>query len=247
MTLKIREFYSPNFNNRRRKKKFIKFLIFHYTGMKSENEAIKRLTKIQSQVSTHYFIKYNGEILRMVPDQYIAWHAGFSQWGENKFLNKNSIGIEISNVGHQYGYTNFNKKQLKSIIKLAKTLIKKYKIKKNNILGHSDISPERKKDPGEKFPWKILFKYKIGIWHNLNYRKLLNLRKKITSSMERRKFMSNLKKFGYPNKSHIIKKRQKYNSLLIKAFQRRFRPEVINGKIDQECLIILEKVSDFSK
>ena len=136
--------------------------------MKSENAAIKKLTKIQSEVSTHYFIKKSGEVLRMVPDLYIAWHAGFSQWRNHKLLNKNSIGIEISNPGHQNRYIPFSKKQIKSTIKLSKILIKKYKIKKNNILGHSDIAPGRKKDPGEKFPWKILFRNKVGIWHNIS-------------------------------------------------------------------------------
>ena len=95
MTLKIREIYSPNFNIKPRKRKLIKFLVYHYTGMKKENDSINRLIKIQSEVSTHYFIKKNGEILRMVPDIYVAWHAGFSRWKKYKLLNKSSIGIEI--------------------------------------------------------------------------------------------------------------------------------------------------------
>ena len=126
MTLKIREFYSPNFNIIPRKKRSIKFVIFHYTGMKSEKAALNRLTKIQSQDSAHYFIKKNGNILRMVPDLYVAWHAGFSQWGNDKLLNKSSIGIEISNPGHLNGYINFSKKQVQSIIKLTKSLIPRH-------------------------------------------------------------------------------------------------------------------------
>ena len=97
MALKIREIYSPNFDAKPRKNNFIKFLIFHYTGMKNEKSAIQRLSKIQSEVGTNYFIKKNGEIILMVPDSYKAWHAGISQWGKYKFLNKHSIGIEISN------------------------------------------------------------------------------------------------------------------------------------------------------
>ena len=180
MTLKIREFYSPNFNIIPRKKRSIKFVIFHYTGMKSEKAALNRLSKIQSQVSTHYFIKKNGNILRMVPDLYVAWHAGFSQWGNEILLNKSSIGIEISNPGHLNGYVNFSKKQVQSIIKLTKSLIKKYNIKKNNILGHGDVSPDRKKDPGEKFPWRFLANKKIGVWHNLNYRMCNKLREQFS-------------------------------------------------------------------
>ena len=126
MALKIRENYSPNFDPIVRKRKTIRFLIFHYTGMKSEIKAIKRLTEIQSEVGAHYFIKKNGEIIRMVPEIYKAWHAGISYWGKYKFLNKYSIGIELSNPGHQYGYVNFQKKQIKILIKLTKKLEKKY-------------------------------------------------------------------------------------------------------------------------
>ena len=146
--------YSPNFEPNKRKSKQIKFLIFHYTGMRKESDAIKKLTKIQSEVSSHYFIKKNGAIVVMVPDLYVAWHAGKSSWKSFKSLNKNSIGIEISNPGHEYNYLNFSKKQIRSILYLSKSLIKKYKIESNNVLGHSDIAPFRKKDPEEKFPWK---------------------------------------------------------------------------------------------
>ena len=243
MTIKTREIYSPNFNLRRRKNNQIKFLIFHYTGMKNEKIAIKHLSKIQSEVSTNYFIKRNGEIIIMVPDLYVAWHAGISQWEKYKFLNKHSIGIEISNPGHQFGYLSFSKKQIDSLIKLSRTLIKKYKIKKNHILGHSDVAPDRKMDPGEKFPWKILYRNNIGIWHNLNSRKLVYFRRKTVLIKETRLFMKKLKKFGYPYKSIIIKNKIKYKRLLVKAFQRRFRPELINGNIDQECLLIINNIT----
>ena len=160
--------YSPNFDSNKRKSKQIKFLIFHYTGMKKESEAIKRLTNIQSEVSSHYLIKKNGDIVVMVPDLYVAWHAGKSSWKSFKSLNKNSIGIEISNPGHEHKYINFSKKQIQSIIYLSKLLIKKYKIKSCNVLGHSDIAPFRKKDPGEKFPWKNLAKFGVGKWYSLS-------------------------------------------------------------------------------
>ena len=131
--------------------------------MKKESEAINRLTDINSEVSSHYLIKNNGEIVTLVPDLYVAWHAGKSSWKNYKSLNKNSIGIEISNPGHNFNYKKFSKKQIISILKLSKFLIKKYKINKENILGHSDIAPNRKKDPGEKFPWKYLAKNKVGL------------------------------------------------------------------------------------
>ena len=111
MLKNIRKFYSPNFNKIKRKRNNIKYIIIHYTGMKREQDALKRLTKIQSEVSSHYFIKNNGTLLLLVPELYIAWHAGKSSWKNKKFLNKSSIGIEISNPGHRYGYKKFNKKQ----------------------------------------------------------------------------------------------------------------------------------------
>tara|TARA_B100000965_G_C19579230_1_gene752759 strand:- start:130 stop:867 length:738 start_codon:yes stop_codon:yes gene_type:complete len=244
MSTKITINYSPNFDSSKRKEKKIKFLVFHYTGMKREDKAIEKLTKIQSQVSCHYFIKNNGEIIKMVPDSYVAWHAGISIWKNYKLLNKNSIGIEIANPGHQFGYKKFYKKQIISLIKLSKKLIKKYKINKKNILGHSDIAPERKKDPGEKFPWKFLFKNKIGIWHNLKSKKLSLLRNKLISKKEIDYFFKYLNMVGYSKKSMILKNNSKYKKLLIIAFQRRFRPELINGKVDKECLIIANKLAN---
>ena len=100
--------YSPNFDRKKRSNSKVKYLIFHYTGMKSENAAIKRLTNESTKVSCHYFIKNNGEIIKIVPDLYIAWHAGISSWKKDKSINSNSIGIEIYNPGHNHGYKKFN-------------------------------------------------------------------------------------------------------------------------------------------
>ena len=155
--------YSPNFDIKKRKVKDIKFIVFHYTGMNNEKKAINKLTDPKSKVSSHYFIKNNGEVITLVPDLYVAWHAGVSNWKKYKSLNINSIGIEISNPGHDFKYKKFSNTQVSAIIKLSRFLIKKYKIKPSNFLGHSDIAPDRKKDPGEKFPWKYLSKKKNWI------------------------------------------------------------------------------------
>ena len=228
--------YSPNFDTKKRKKEEIKFLIFHYTGMKSEVEAINKLTNNTSKVSSHYFIKNNGQILQLVPDLYIAWHAGISGWKKFKSLNKYSIGIEISNPGHGSKYKKFNKEQIKSVIKLSKLLIKRYKIKSKFILGHSDISPNRKKDPGEKFPWEYISKKNIGYWHNLNSKRLLINRGKKIEKLGKSIFIKNLKLIGYS--VYKNSKKLNYIKLLTKAFQRRFRPTLVNGLIDKECLIL---------
>ena len=192
---KMSKYYSPNFNLKKRSISKVKYLIFHYTGMKSEKGAIKRLTNKNTEVSCHYFIKRNGKIIKIVPDLYVAWHAGISSWKKDNFLNLNSIGIEISNPGHEYGYKDFSPSQIKSVISLSKKLKRKYKIKKENILGHSDIAPLRKKDPGEKFPWKLLHKNKICLWHNISEKNCKELRKiKLNDS---KKFYKMLFKFGY--------------------------------------------------
>ena len=120
MAIKTTLNYSPNFNPEKRSTKQIKFIIFHYTGMKKESEAISRLTNIQSEVSCHYLIKNNGEIISMVPISYIAWHVGKSSWKNHKSLNKDSIGIEITNPGHEHKYKKFSKSQITSLLKISK-------------------------------------------------------------------------------------------------------------------------------
>ena len=238
MAIKTYINYSPNFSAFKRTKKHIKFLIFHYTGMKTELEAINRLTKIQSEVSSHYLIKSNGDIINLVPDLYIAWHAGISCWKNYNSLNKNSIGIEIVNPGHRFGYKNFSKKQINSLLKLSKFLIKKYKISSKNILGHSDIAPERKKDPGEKFPWKLIAKNSVGIWHKLSAAELKRNRMITISEVEKKNFLNYLHKIGYSKKTPPLFNKNLYTAFVIKAFQRRFRQELVNGKTDKECLLI---------
>ena len=234
----IKQFYSQNFDPIKRKKTNIKFLVFHYTGMKTEKSALKRLSSNYSKVSCHYFIKKNGTIINLVPDLYISWHAGISRWKKFKKINKFSIGIEIHNPGHQYGYKRFNKKQINSLKNLSLKLAKKYNLKSKHYLGHSDIAPDRKKDPGEKFPWEFLSKYKIGVWHSLDKRLLKKYRLKNIDNLDKIIFFKYLIKIGY------FFKKKKINSILfaIKAFQRRFRPQLINGKIDFECLEIAKNL-----
>ena len=149
---------SPNYSKKTRKKDDIKFIILHYTGMQSEIASLKRLKDINSKVSSHYFINRKGKIHQLVKDNKIAWHAGKSKWKSMTNINKYSIGIELVNRGHMYGYEKFPKSQIISLIRLCKKLKIKYHIKNENFLGHSDIAPLRKIDPGEKFPWKKLKK-----------------------------------------------------------------------------------------
>ena len=157
--------YSTNYSKKTRKTKDISHIIIHYTGMQSKIASIKRLLDPEFKVSCHYLIDRKGQILKMVEDHKIAWHAGKSKWKNYRDLNKYSLGIELVNKGHKHGYEKFTNFQIKTLIKLCLILQKKYKIKNSNIVGHSDIAPLRKKDPGEKFPWKELHKKRIGIWY----------------------------------------------------------------------------------
>jgi len=242
MPIKTTLNYSPNFNSTKRNAKKIRFIVFHYTGMKKESDAINRLTNIQSEVSCHYLIKKSGEIIKMVPESYNAWHAGKSSWGSYKSLNKNSIGIEITNPGHKFNYKKFTKKQVSSLLKLSRLLIKKYKIDLKNILGHSDIAPERKKDPGEKFPWKYLSKNKVGLWHTIKNHELIKNRKIKTTKIDKQLFINNLFKIGYSKKPLKNVSNDKHLNYITKAFQRRYRQDLINSKIDRECVIISQNL-----
>ena len=238
--MKISNYFSPNFDKKKRSIDSIKIIVIHYTGMQSERVSISRLCDPKFKVSSHFLINQKGKIYRLVKDRQIAWHAGKSCWGKYRQINKNSIGIELVNKGHRFGYTNFKKKQISSLIKICKILIKKYKIKKQNIVGHSDISPSRKIDPGEKFPWKLLAKKNIGTWHNFSNAYLRKFRKiKISKKKDKIRFIKNLKKIGYcfsANNKFFLDK-------TIRSFQRRYRSELLNGLIDKECLIIAENLS----
>ena len=135
----------------RKKNKIVKYIVIHYTGMKTLQLAYKRLSDKSSNVSAHYLISRDGIIFNLLCPKYKAWHAGKSKWSNNTNINDNSIGIELENKGHDFGYTYFSKKQYASLKKLISFLKKNYYIFDKNIIFHSDIAPNRKKDPGEKF------------------------------------------------------------------------------------------------
>ena len=226
--------YSPNFSKKKRTAKDIKFIIIHYTGMQSEIESINRLTDVKSKVSCHYLINRKGQIIKMVEDINIAWHAGKSKWKNFTSLNNNSIGIELVNKGHKFGYQNFKKKQINSLLKLCKKLKTKYKIKNENFLGHSDIAPLRKIDPGEKFPWKKMSENNIGKW----YKKKIPLIKPTNRPIEKI-FFKNLKLIGY--RYFRLEKRSTKDKKIIKSFQQHYLPNNVTGKIDQKTF----KISQF--
>ena len=233
--------YSPNFSKKSRRKQDIKFVIIHYTGMQSEIESLNRLKNPNSKVSCHYLISRNGRIIQLVKDNKIAWHAGKSKWSKFKNLNKFSIGIELVNKGSDHGYEKFTNLQINYLIKLCKILKKKYQIKKENFLGHSDVSPLRKIDPGEKFPWKKLSKNQLGTWYNLKKVKF-----DFSNKFKIKKlFFKNLHKIGYRYIENKINNKKKF--MIIKAFQRRYHPKGVSGKIDRKTYKISHFLANINK
>ena len=229
--MKIAPNFSPNHSKKARLKNDIKFIIIHYTGMQSEIESIRRLKNPKFKVSCHYLINRKGQIFQLVRDKNIAWHAGKSKWQRFKNLNKNSLGIELVNKGHQFGYQSFSNVQIKNLIKLCKKLKKKYSIKKENFLGHSDIAPLRKIDPGEKFPWKKLSYHNLGMWYKKDFKKI-NFHSKNTKTL----FFKNIHKLGY--RYFDIYKRSISDKKISKSFQQRYSPKNVSGKIDKKTFII---------
>lgn len=227
----ITKYLSPCFNYRK-KGSNIKYIILHYTAMNSDIEAIHHLSQKKNKVSTHFLIGNKGQIINMVNLEKRAWHAGLSFWRGIKDINSYSIGIELDNLGNN----KYTIQQIKSLIKLIKYLKNKYNIKSINILGHSEIAPYRKKDPGSKFPWKKLAKLKlVFISKKISVKKYLiieNYLKKQDLKNAKMKTLFMLSKIGYDISK--AKKNKKNFSLLIKVYEMRYRPNNITGKLDSE-------------
>jgi N-acetylmuramoyl-L-alanine amidase len=154
---------SPNFDSRP-SNGAIDILVLHYTGMETGEVALKRLCDSTAEVSAHYLIYENGNTLQLVEENYRAWHAGAATWRGNKDINSRSIGVELVNPGHEFGYREFPDIQLGALEYLCHQILSRHPIPARNVIGHSDIAPTRKQDPGELFPWQRLAKKNIGIW-----------------------------------------------------------------------------------
>ncbi len=210
---------SPNFDERDQP---VSLIVLHYTGMADAASAIARLSDPDARVSCHYLIQEDGQVLRMVPEEKRAWHAGQSYWRGHTALNNISIGIEIVNPGHEYGYRPFPDEQIDALIPLMADIKDRYAITRGNIVGHSDIAPRRKQDPGELFPWARLARHRLAL-----PRPTKNL---VDPSWTDSGFLLALERFGYDVSDALA---------ATVAFQRRFRPELIDGTIDGECRAIL--------
>ena len=217
-------FKSENFDIRKKK---VSFIIFHYTETKNLEDAIKLLTNKKRKVSCHYVIDYNGSIYNLVDIKKRAWHAGESSWENLMDINSRSIGIEIVNPGEKKK-NRYKVKQINSLIELTKLLKKKFKISDSRILGHSDIAPQRKIDPGIYFPWKKLNENDIGLWVKDKYDK-----SKLTEK-EFFFFLDNLKKFGYP---YITNNSKSKNNQIIESFHRHHLPKMVGKRLTKSSLL----------
>ena len=210
---------SPNFDERALP---ISMLVLHYTGMQDASSAIARLCDPEAHVSCHYLVAEDGQILRMVDEEKRAWHAGASYWRGITDVNSASIGIEIVNPGHEFGYRPFPEEQIDALVPLVADIVGRHGITRGNIVGHSDIAPTRKQDPGELFPWARLAKLRLAL-----PRPTKNL---MDPNWTDAGFLLALERFGYDVSDKLA---------AVVAFQRRFRPELIDGEIDGECRAIL--------
>ena len=154
---------SPNFDERTGLAR-PDMIVLHYTGMQFSQDAIMRLCDPKARVSSHYVVIENGSIVQLVPEVKRAWHAGISSWNGDTDINSRSIGIEICNPGHEFGYPDFPPRQIAAVITLCRSILTRNIVKPENIVAHSDVAPGRKQDPGEKFPWKRLAQSNIGLW-----------------------------------------------------------------------------------
>ncbi len=198
----------------------IDILVLHYTGMKTAAEAVDWLCNPASQVSAHYTIDSEGTVFAHVPEARRAWHAGVSYWAGERGVNARSIGIELCNPGHEFGYQPFPKPQIEALIDLADGIMSRHPVPATRVLAHSDIAPARKQDPGELFPWKGLADFGIGIWPEHSARAL------------DRPVEQALAEIGYGVAPEVEVKLE----TVLRAFQRHFVPGSVTGEPDPETL-----------
>ena len=214
-----REAPSPNWNERELP---ITMVVLHYTGMPTGEEALQRMCDPATEVSAHYMIEEDGSVIRLVPEDKRAWHAGKSYWRGITDVNSASVGIELVNPGHEWGYRPFTAAQMESLLPLLGRIVRHYDIPRANVLGHSDIAPARKQDPGELFDWQYLARLRLAL-----DTPEINLGTPFPNDGA---FLLGLERFGYDISD---------GRAAVAAFQRRWRPSRIDGVIDGEIGAIL--------
>ncbi len=229
MTLRLREAPSPNHDERPAGEP-IDTLVLHYTGMRSGAEAIARLRDPAARVSSHYVVEEDGTVFRLVPEARRAWHAGVSHWRGRAALNGRSIGIEIVNPGHEWGYRPFPALQMAAVCDLCLEILARHPIAARDVVAHSDIAPDRKQDPGELFDWQGLAANGVGLWP----RGVPGTAPDHVAEAPLR-VPPLLARIGYRTDLPL--------PMLVTAFQRRWRPERVDGTPDAGTLARMEAVA----
>jgi N-acetylmuramoyl-L-alanine amidase len=230
--LELSEVLSPNHDDRP-PGQAIDILLLHYTGMEGPQAAIDRLVDPTAKVSAHYLIEEDGTPWRLVAEEQRAWHAGVSYWEGSRDINARSIGIELVNPGHEFGYRPFPPAQMDSLEALALEILSRHPIPPRHVLGHSDVAPQRKQDPGELFDWVGLARHGIGLWPRASAR---------PRNWSVAEFQAGLGRFGYEVPDHG--QLDEATKTVLIAFQRHFRPSRFDGMPDEECAGILADLLD---
>lgn len=217
---------SPNFGSRNKSIQ-IDMLLIHYTGLPSTEVSLKRMCDPEMEVSAHYLIDEKGFIYQLVAEKDRAWHAGVSYWAGETDTNSRSIGIELQNPGYEWGYTPFPNLQMEALRELSRDILARYQISNRLVLGHSDVAPARKEDPGHLFDWEWLAKFGVGYWPETS---------SVTSSVDSITIRNSLNNIGYDPRAKIVD--------VITAIQRHYRPKRINGKIDADCISIINALEN---
>lgn len=231
MTEAIRDLPSPNHDERPANTP-VDILILHYTGMRTAQAAIDVLRDPAREVSSHYVVDEDGAILRLVPEDRRAWHAGLSFWRGHTALNGRSIGIEIVNPGHEWGYRDFPALQMAAVCELCLGIVARHPIPPRNVIAHSDVAPDRKEDPGEKFDWEGLARNGIGVWPHGTPD--LGTGGAVRDAASLRDVRAALASIGY----RVMPEGALDPALstVLRAFQRHWRPEAVNGQADAGTL-----------
>ena len=228
---------SPNHSERRIA---IDMIVLHYTGMKSGEEALARLTDAAAKVSSHYLVYEDGRIDQLVPEAQRAWHAGLSFWKGVTDINSRSVGIEIVNPGHEFGYRDFPDVQIDAVISLCRDIIARHTIPAARVLAHSDIAPARKQDPGERFPWGRLAVSGVGLWLEPSPLTEGTTLKPDDRGPQVAELQRALARFGYA--ADITNRYDKATAEVVMAFQRHFRPARVDGMADASTVETLGRL-----
>lgn len=213
---------SPNFNHRKGK---VRFVVLHYTGMETGAAALARMRDPDAQVSAHYMVEENGDVYALVDEDKRAWHAGVSSWRGESDINSASIGIEIVNGGHDFGLPDFPDVQITAVIALLQAVMRRHCLAPRDVIGHSDIAPGRKNDPGEKFPWRRLADAGCAIWPDPKHSD--------DGDVE-----GQLRRIGYSLDPGL--------KAVVRAFQQRVRPQCCDGVVDDQTARLIASLATLS-